>query len=84
MAVIIKIDATVEQRKDMTLLEMQDIVGGNIESLTLPNGRVMIVNEEGKLFGLEQNLLATVMVKDCGINDWIAGDAILFKAGELK
>ena len=38
-----------------TLENLQKIVGGKIETLYLGRGTILIVNEEGKLMGLEPN-----------------------------
>ena len=45
--------------KVFTLKEMQEMVGGNIELIDFPNGKSIVVNEEGKLIGLEFNELAS-------------------------
>ena len=41
---------------DNTLEEFQSIVGGYIETLTLQGGLILVMNEEGKLKGLEPNI----------------------------
>lgn len=40
---------------DNTLEALQDLVGGYIETVSLPGGIVMIVNEEGKILRLPIN-----------------------------
>jgi len=40
-----------------TLEAFQSLVGGFIEPISLPDGRVLIVNEEGILYGLPLNRL---------------------------
>jgi hypothetical protein len=47
--------------KKFSLGELQEFVGGYIERVTLPNGRSMFVNEEGKLKGLKTNIAATII-----------------------
>lgn len=42
-----------------TLKEAQAIVGGNVQSLTLPNGDQLLVHEEGRLLGMAINVTAT-------------------------
>ncbi len=42
-----------------TLKEVQAIVGGLVEVLDLPSGKIMLINEEGKLHGLPRNEQAT-------------------------
>ena len=39
-----------------TLEAMQKIVGGDIETLTLSNGYVLVMNQNGKLIGLPRTL----------------------------
>lgn len=39
-----------------TLEAMQKLVGGNIETLSLPNGLVIVVDEEGRLKDLPENV----------------------------
>ena len=59
-----------------SLREMQQIVGGNIESVPfedLPELRI-VCNEEGKLIGLEDNFF--------NFDDIICGTAFICKAGE--
>lgn len=71
--------------KKIELEEAQKVVGGFIEILGL--GRVndvlgvMILNEEGKLFGLPFNKAATEMLKLAypGSDDYICGDVIVCK-----
>ena len=59
-----------------SLREMQQIVGGNIESVPfedLPELRI-VCNEEGKLLGLEDNFV--------NFDDIICGTAFICKAGK--
>lgn len=61
--------------------EYQRLVDGFFEVvwIRLP-GRVMLVDEEGKLKGKPYNPLATLLYSSCsGIFDFIVGDAILLK-----
>ena len=83
----------IEDSKDEPTLESaQDFVGGNVEGITFPNGDYLIVNEEGKLIGLEVNEPATKLWRDTfdndnfitGRKDWVAGPAILIKQKALK
>lgn len=46
---------TVIQEVENSLKALQELVGGYIEPVCLPGGICMIVNEEGKLLGLEPN-----------------------------
>ena len=75
--------------KELELEEMQKIVGGYIERVTVSkkNGLAFYINEEGK-FLKDGNLIATKFWMNClkkdgydmkTFNDYIAGDAILIK-----
>lgn len=61
-----------------TLEELQELVGGYIENVYLDDGRIMIVNEEGKFSGLSLNKKATD-IADAVILPWdvIVGDAVV-------
>lgn len=65
--------------KDFTLKELQALVGGHIEYLYLPDGRILVVNEEGKLEGLTYNFNASLYSVQLGIadDDFIVGPAVL-------
>ena len=39
-----------------TLEAMQEVIGGYIETVTLPNGLVLVMDEEGRLKGLRENV----------------------------
>ena len=39
-----------------TLEAMQEVIGGYIETVTLPNGLVLVMDEEGRLKGLTENV----------------------------
>lgn len=45
----------VSQEVENSLKALQNLVGGYIETVSLPHGICMIVNEEGKLQGLQPN-----------------------------
>ena len=70
----------------------QDFVGGYVEGISFPNGDYLIVNEEGKLKGLELNEPATKLWRETftkdkyafGYDDWVSGPAILIKKQALK
>jgi len=63
--------------KMITLKEMQDCVEGYIEFVWLKDGKILVVNEDGKIKGLEPNHVATAIIMDQGINDHIVGNALL-------
>jgi len=49
-------EPVVETREEISLEVMQEIVGGNIKLLGLPNGIDLWLNEEGKLIDLYPNV----------------------------
>lgn len=70
--------------KYYTLEQMQEIVGGYIEMISLPDGRHMILNEEGKLTSLPVNLIATTLAEGVlGGMDYIAGDVLVCEDGRI-
>ena len=83
----------IEDTKDEPTLESaQEFVGGYVEGISFPNGDYLIVNEEGKLMGLEVNEPATKLWRETftkdkyafGYDDWVSGPAILIKKQALK
>ena len=84
MAKIIKTNGEVlevepKNGTDFSLEEMQAIVGGYIEIVSLGDD-LMVVNEEGKLIGLPINDVATAMIT----NDIIVGDVLICKNNQIK
>ena len=67
-----------------SLEEMQHYVGGHIETVNLGCGKVLIVDEEGKVKGKLPNRIATGWVILSGMQDWIAGDAMLIDRTHIK
>jgi hypothetical protein len=55
-----------ENGTTFTLEELQKAVGGYIEVIHLADGRVMVLNEEGRLHGLPFNANATRVLSDVG------------------
>lgn len=49
---------------DFSLHELQGVVGGYIEIVSLSGDDVMVVNEEGRLTGLPHNTKASVIAMD--------------------
>lgn len=90
MATILKTDGTCEQRQpangtDFGLHEAQEIVDGYVEVVPLADGRIMLLNEEGKLRDLDVNKEATALYLDgrAGI-DVIVGDVLVCENGEFR
>jgi hypothetical protein len=79
-------------KDEPTLESAQEFVGGYVEGISFPNGDYLIVNEEGKLKGLEVNEKATKLWRETftkdkyafGYDDWVSGPAILIKKQALK
>jgi hypothetical protein len=64
MATIIKADGTTQEVSpangtNFRLKEVQAIVGGLVQVLDLPDNRIMLINEEGKLDSPDRNEEAT-------------------------
>lgn len=68
---------------DFQLDELREIVGGFIEIVYLDDKKqhLMVVNEEGKLLGLQPNVLATHLY-NC--NDVIVGDVLICENDKIK
>ena len=90
MAEIITADGTVREvqpanGKNFTLKELTPIVGGYIEIIYLNDGRLMIMNEEGKLSRLPDNEVATALARSSiSPDDYIVGDVLVCNQHEIK
>ena len=88
-AEILKADGTrtaVEPRNGKTfeLVQLQEIVGGLIEIIHLQDGRLMILNEEGKLKRLALNRIATALARGTILAyDHICGDVLVCEERQL-
>lgn len=79
------IDIEPKNGKDFQLKELKDIVGGYIETVTLPNDEFMVVNEEGKIMGLPVNINATeIYHRKIGRWDYIVGDCLICKTSQIR
>lgn len=79
-----RISVKPENGTDFELHEMQTIVGGWIEVVYLRDGRIMVVNEEGKVNRLEPNIVATNLLLAQGGWDMVVGDVLVCDASMLK
>ena len=71
-------DYTPKNGKTFELTEMQEIVGGYVEPIRLNDGRVIIVDEEGKSKNKAVNIPATnILRRDHYTTDYIVGTAIV-------
>lgn len=101
MAILYKTDSTIENvtpknGKTFSYEELQGFVGEGddkmIEIVPLPSGKMLVVNEEGKLIGLKTNLRATDLWKaEYPIEDYphnndelIVGNALLAESNEIE
>lgn len=87
MATLIKTDGTTEKLTDLSLEKMQEAVGGYIEILRSRDGKTLFVcNEEGKLYDLIYNPVATYTAIECGAlaNDILVGNVIMASYEEIN
>ncbi len=78
----IKTDGTIEEvavDKDNSLKQMQDAVGGYIELVRLTDDDIMVVNEEGLVFGLPINEHASKIA-----GQTIVGNVLMCKGEDLN
>lgn len=71
--------------KDFKLEELQTIVDGYIEVIWMPEDKIMVINEEGKLLKLPVNEKATKIYQDnfC-YPDIIVGDVLVCDANQVE
>ena len=74
-------DYTPKNGKTFALTEMQEIVGGYVEPIRLNDGRMIIVDEDGKSKDKAVNIPATnILRRDHYKTDYIVGTAIVCDA----
>ena len=89
MAVVIRVDGTQEMIAPQSppafaLEELHALVGGWIEVVYLPDGRLLVIDEEGKLKGYPRNEQATRLAAGRLLpSDSIAGTAVLVSLQEM-
>ena len=77
-------DYTPKNGKTFELTEMQEIVGGYVEPIRLNDGRMIIVDEDGKSKDKAVNIPATnILRRDHYTTDYIVGTAIVCDADML-
>jgi hypothetical protein len=88
MATIFKATGQIEEAvlEEWPLRELQRVVGGYIEFLTLPDGSGFCCNEEGKLHNLLINQAATAIlrIKWPENRDTLVGDVLFFSRSEME
>ena len=78
-------DYTPKNGKTFALTEMQEIVGGYVEPIRLNDGRIIIVDEEGKSKNKAVNIPATnILRRDHYTTDYIVGTAIVCDADMVE
>ena len=90
-AYYIKPDNTIDEldsKREYNLNELQEMVGGYIEVVyNLPDNKIMIVNEDGKLEGESFNFFATNLAlynRSIATDDCIVGNAVVLNSRQLK
>ena len=74
-------DYTPKNGKTFALTEMQEIVGGYVEPIRMNDGRMIIVDEDGKSKDKAVNIPATnILRRDHFTTDYIVGTAIVCDA----
>ena len=78
-------DYTPKNGKTFALTEMQEIIGGYVEPIRLNDGRMIIVDEEGKSKDKAVNIPATnILRRDHYTADYIVGTAIVCDADMIE
>ena len=78
-------DYTPKNGKTFALTEMQEIIGGYVEPIRLNDGRMIIVDEDGKSKGKAVNIPATnILRRDHFTTDYIVGTAIVCDADMVE
>jgi hypothetical protein len=90
MAYIIKTTGEVFETQpkngtDFSLEELQKIVGGYIEVVSLHDGRLIVCDEQGKCKGKDRNHKATEMFRLTLLTtDFLVGDVLVCRENEIK
>lgn len=66
-----------------SLEELQAVVGGYIELVFLGD-KILVANEEGKLYGLPLNTKATEIIRNYGYNDTIVGNVVYCEKKQIR
>ena len=78
-------DYTPKNGKTFALTEMQEIIGGYVEPIRLNDGRMIIVDEDGKSKNKAVNIPATnILRRDHFTTDYIVGTAIVCDADMVE
>ena len=78
-------DYTPKNGKTFALTEMQEIIGGYVEPIRLKDGRIIVIDEDGKSKDKAVNIPATnILRRDHFTTDYIVGTAIVCDADMLE
>lgn len=73
------------KKEFFTLEELQKLVGGMIQMISIPGGITLVLNEEGKLLELDFNLTATSLYKGYLFEgDYLVGNVIVIDNKHLN
>jgi hypothetical protein len=76
-----KIPVEPKNGSDFQLDELKAAIGGGyIETVPLPQDRIMVVDEDGKRKGMATNVSASELYR----TDWIVGDVLVCGRNQLK
>lgn len=80
------IDVSPENGTDFQLPELMDMVEGYIEAPYYTENEVMVINEMGKVIGLDINKKATELYRKAHpeSDDFIVGNALICSKNEIK
>jgi len=67
-----------------TLEELQKFVEGYIEVVYLPEQKIMVLNEEGKVNWLDENVEATMIAQKAGLADIIVGNVLIINQDQIR
>lgn len=95
MATLMKIDGTTQEvhpkdaKRGFTLQELYTLIGGNCRLIEAPgpfaDGRMMVMDEEGKLNGQQLNVEASEkFYKELGRKDLIMGNVVMVNDVEFQ
>lgn len=77
---------TPKNGKYFTLDELQNMVGGVLQTMWFDDGRIMVINQDAKSLGLPENGTATHLARlMAGLpqSKYIAGDAVVGRPSEI-
>lgn len=83
MAQQIKVNGGTEEVTDTSLYSLQSLVGGYIEIVPTNDGRLMVVDEEGRLKAKLVNMKATALTRGT-VAAPIVGDVVVANEGEIE